>query len=354
MKPPAEILPAPADAAKTTVERILFAFNPNEQSLFLPDFDQSEFASGETLYIDTDAAGPEGWAKTLRTWRPTVMVTAWSAKRIPAEWVASDGFSLKYVCHVAGSLRSVMSRDLFLRGVRATNWGTCINHTIAEHAMLFVLALLRGAARWPQAIERGGWTVEHVKRLRTHSLRGRRVGLHGFGAIAREIVAMLAPFGPAEIAAYSHGVPADFIVSHGAKPRRSLEELFAGSEVLIDCESLTPENRGSVGARLLALLPDDAVFVNVGRAQIVDEAALLAEAVSGRLRIGLDVFHCEPLPEDSPLRRSPAVMLSPHIAGPTLDTYRLCGDHALDNLRRYLAGGRLTGEVTLTAFDRMT
>lgn len=354
MKPPAEILRAPAGGVRTKAERILFAFTPKEQALFLPDFDQAEFAAEENLYIDTDAAGSEGWARTLRTWRPTVVVTAWSAKRIPAAWVEADDFSLRYVCHVTGSLRTVMGRELFLRGVRATNWGSCINHTIAEHAMLLVLALLRGTAHWPQAIERGGWTVEQVRRLRTRSLRGRRVGLHGFGAIAREIAAMLAPFRPAEIAAYSHGVPAEFMADHGVKPCRGLDELFAGSEVLIDCESLTPENRGSVDARILALLPDDAVFVNVGRGQIVDEAALLAEAASGRLRIGLDVFHREPLPDDSPLRRSASVMLSPHIAGPTLDTYRLCGDHALNNLRRYLAGGRLTGEVTLTAFDRMT
>jgi phosphoglycerate dehydrogenase-like enzyme len=349
MKPLAE-----ACEPAVATERILFAFTPKEQALFLPDLRMEAFADQVYSYIDTEAAGPEGWARMLREWRPTVIVTAWSAKRLPADWVASPDFSLKYVCHVTGSLKSLLTREPFLRGVRATNWGTCINHTVAEHAMLLVLALLRGAQRWPAALEEGGWTVEQVRRLRTQSLRGKRVGLHGFGAIAREIAAMLAPFRPGSIRAYSYGVPPDFMLEHGVKSCRTLEELFANSEVLIECESLTPESRGSVDAGILGLLPDDAIFVNVGRGQVVAEDALLAEASSGRLRIGLDVYHQEPLSPDSPLRFAPAVMLSPHIAGPTLETFRLCGEHALANLKSYLAGGPLTGEVTLEAFDRMT
>jgi phosphoglycerate dehydrogenase-like enzyme len=349
MKPLVETC-APAVAT----ERILFAFTPKEEALFLPGLRMEEFADHVYAYIDTDAAGPEDGACMLREWRPTIIVTAWSAKRLPGDWVASPGFSLKYVCHITGSLKSLLTREVFLRGVRATNWGASINHTIAEHAMLLVLALLRGAGAWPEAMTRGGWTVEQVRRLRTRALRGRRVGLHGFGAIAREIATMLAPFKPTCIRSYSRGVPPAYMTRHGVEPCGSLEELYESSEVLICCESLTAENRGSVDARILGRLADDAVFVNVGRGQIVDEGALLTEAATGRLRIGLDVFHREPLPADYPLRTAPGVMLSPHIAGPTLETYPLCGGHALENLRRYLAGEPLSGEVTLEAFDRMT
>lgn len=224
MKPLAEACP-PAVAA----ERILFAFTPREQSLFLPALRMEEFADQAYAYIDTAIAGPEGWARMLREWRPTVIVTAWSAKGLPSDWVASPGFSLKYVCHVTGSLKSLMTREPFLRGVRATNWGASINHTIAEHAMLLTLALLRGAGTWPDAMEKGGWTVDQVRRLRTRALRGRSVGLHGFGAIAREIAAMLAPFKPACVRSYSRGVPPAFMAGHGVEPCGSLEELYGSS-----------------------------------------------------------------------------------------------------------------------------
>lgn len=340
--------------ARAATERILFAFTPREQDIFLPALRVADFDAWPHASFDPESGGLEGWEKTLRDWRPTVVVSAWSTRRIPPAWVASGEMSIRYVCHVAGSLRAVLSRDLFALGLRATNWGTCINHTVAEHAMLLVLALLRGAPRWPASIAQGGWTLDQTQRLRTKALRGRRVGMHGFGSIAREVLALLAPFRPAEVRVYSRGVPASFIAEHGALPCADIDELFSRSEVLIDCESLSPENRGAVDARVLALLPDDAVFVNVGRGSIVDESALLREAASGRLRLGIDVFHREPIAPDYPLLHAPGILVSPHIAGPTWDTYRLCGDHALENLRRHLAGQPLSGEVSLAAFDRMT
>lgn len=354
--------PAPASSAaveapspsRVGTDRILFAFNARERGIFLPEFRLEEFAAWPHAWLDTEHVGAGDWDKKLRDWRPTVIVTAWSAKRIPAAWAASGEMSLRYVCHVTGSLRGVLTRDLLERGVRATNWGSVINHAVAEHALLLALGLLRGAPCWPASIVAGGWTLEQSARLRTKTLRGRRVGLHGFGAIAREIIGLLAPFRPSEVLAYSHGVPPSLIAEHGATPCPNLDELFSRSEVLIGCESLSPQNRGSVDARVLSRLADDSVFVNVGRGAIVDEAALLHEAESGRLRIGTDVYHHEPPPPDYPLLRLPGVLASPHIAGPTSETYRLCGDHALENLRRYLAGKPLEGEISPAGFDRMT
>lgn len=352
--PTASVAPVVPHASATVTDRILFAITPRERAIFLPGLRDEDFDAWPRAFFNPETAAPGDWETRLREWRPTVIVSAWSTRRIPPAWVASDDFSLRYVCHVAGSVRTVLSRDILERGVRATNWGSAITHTIAEHAILLVLALLRGTPRWPESIALGGWTLEQSERLRTRSLRGLRVGLHGFGAIARELVALLAPFRPAAIKVHSLGVPPAFIAEHGATACTELDELFSGSDVLIECESLSPQSRGSVGARQLALLPDDAGFVNVGRGQVVDEAALLAEAASGRLRIGADVFHREPLAPDYPLLRAPGVLASPHIAGPTWDTYRLCGDHALENLRRHLAGEALGGEVSLAAFDRMT
>lgn len=349
------VQPSPsAIAAPVSTERILFAFSSRERGIFLPELRFEEFDGRVYSYLNTDEVDDAGKERVLREWRPTVLMTAWSAPKIPVDWAESADMPLRYICHITGSVRSFVSRALIERGVRVTNWGPSINHTVAEHAMLMVLALLRGAPRWPTAIRQPGWTIEMMTRLRTRSLRGRRVGLHGFGGVAREIVAMLAPFQPGRISAYSQGVPPAFIAGHGVVPCDSLEELAAGSDVLIECESLTPASRASMDGRILGLLADDAVFVNVGRGSLVDESALLNEAASGRLRVGLDVFHREPLAADSPLLTAPGVMLSPHIAGPTWDTYRLCGDHALDNLRSYLAGEPLSGEITPVAFDRMT
>jgi phosphoglycerate dehydrogenase-like enzyme len=189
----------------------------------------------------------------------------------------------------------------------------------------------------------------------TRSLRGRKIGIHGFGAIVRHLVAFLKPFG-ATISSYSAGVPAELFAKQGVHRCESLEQLAAGSEVFIELEALTPQTRGSVDARILGRLQDGAVFVNVGRGAVVDETALADLATSGKMTVALDVYTHEPLPLDSPLLKVPGALLSPHIAGPTQDGLPLCGDFALSNLSHYLSGHPelIEGVVTLDIYDRTT
>jgi phosphoglycerate dehydrogenase-like enzyme len=92
----------------------------------------------------------------------------------------------------------------------------------------------------------------------------------------------------------------------------------------------------------------------VGRGQVVDEEALVKIASEGRLRLGLDVFHLEPLPPNSPLFKIPHALLSPHLAGPTEDGFPLLAEFAIRNIHRYLDGSDVEGRVTLDAYDRST
>lgn len=343
----------PLTAPRADTERILFSLGPKEKALFLPHTDLTHIHDHACAHINPDGISAADWEKNLRHHRPTVLVSAWNTPPIPVSWIESDDFSLRYLCNITGSVKSVAPRVLFTRGVRITNWGTLINHTIAEHALLMVLSLLRNTPAWPAAAVSGNYSAELMPVLRTRSLRGKRVGLHGFGAIAREIITLLKPF-QVELAACSQGVPHAVFAAHGVEPCADLETLFARSDVLIECESLTPHSRGSVTSAVLACLPPDAVFVNVGRGLIVDETALARLASEKRLRVGLDVFHQEPLPPDSPLAKIPGLLISPHIAGPTWDAFPRCGDHALANLHRYLNGEPLTDEVTVELYDRAT
>gem|GEM_PF-4725935 len=111
------------------------------------------------------------------------------------------------------------------------------------------------------------------------------------------------------------------------------------AEILIVAEALDERTRGSMREEHLRAL-DDGALVNVARGPIIEEAALLRVAAEGRLRIGLDVYHQEPLPLDHPLRALRHVCLLPHIGGPTADRRRDAGRHALRQLAGYLAGGR--------------
>jgi len=146
-------------------------------------------------------------------------------------------------------------------------------------------------------------------------LSGRRVGLVGFGAIGAACATRFAALGcPVSYWSRRRRSPAD---EHGAT-YRELDDLVAGSDVLVVAVALAPETRGLLDAERLARLPQGAYVVNAARGGIVDQAALLALLDSGQLAgAALDVYDTEPPPADDPVRSHPKVLLSPHAAAVT-------------------------------------
>lgn len=332
---------------------IIFILSADEKALFLNGFLELGLPDVRQVWVDTAGLTAESWEEQLNQWQPTILVTAWSSPPVPLAWALQDGCPLRYVCNITGSVRHLVARELIEKGLLVTNWGTLTSWAVAEHALLLILALLRSLPLWSGFIEQPCSMFTMQPELRTRTLRGKRVGFHGFGAVARDLVSMLGPY-DVTLAAHSAGVPRTLMDEFGVRPCASLSDLFSHSDVLIECESLTPRSRGSVTEAILRLLPEDSVFVNVGRGAVVEESALVRLAQEGRLRVGLDVFEREPLPADSPLRSCDRILLSPHVAGPTWENYSQCGLGALENVERYVRGEALERLVSLEVYDRAT
>jgi len=330
-------------------QRVVFALNDWATNSFRPLFKPQDFAPAEWHWIDSMAMNHHEWEEYLRQIQPRVIVTGWGTRRIPESLFARGETSLQYVCHLTGTVREVVPRGLIEAGIKVSNWGNSISHTIAEHALLLTLAALRCLPRWDDYM--ANWPQRRA--LPTRSLRNKRVGLHGFGAVARELIGMLRPFG-CEISCYSQGVPAALLREYGLRAAQTLEALFAQSEVLIECEALTGATEGVVNEQVLLRLPAGAAFINVGRGRIVNEEALARVAVERQLLLGIDVFAKEPPPPDSALRRVPGAIFSPHIAGPTADSFAVLWDFAMRNLGLYLRGEEIDALVTLEVYDRST
>ena len=335
-------------------ERILFAFNEADRASFFSSAPNGFPGEGKRHWFDTAKLTSEDeWTGFLRDFAPTVMVSCWSTPPLPGAAILHDAFPLRYLCHSAGTVRPKISRDFISSGRIVTNWGNSISHNVAEHALLLILATMRNLPEWRRTFTENKGSWGDSCKLKTASLRGKRVGIHGFGNVARELVRILGPF-EVECRAYSHKFPAKLMEQAGVIPCSSLEELFGHSDLIVDCEGLTPASTGSVTEKLLRMLPEGGVFVNVARGEIADEAALARVASEGRVRVALDVFSTEPLPDDSPLFKVENLLISPHIAGPTKDCFNRCGEFALTNLERYLKGLPLNGVVTVEAYDRAT
>ena len=329
---------------------LLIATTEQERRDFLPEplcselralSDRCEFVEG------LSALSLEDFHGTLFRVNPEVLITCWKTPTLPAQLPSN----LRYVCHLTGSIRKLIPREQLGDGLLVSNWGGSISRIVAEGALYHVLSCLRRATFWTLAMHReNGWKQAETE---TASLFGRRVGLHGFGQIARELTRLLQPFG-CEIIAFAPDLDATVSARYNVRAAVTLEALFAESEIVVELAPLIPETVGVVTEKLLRSIKPGGVFVNVGRGAVVDEAALLRVAREGALNIGLDVFAVEPLPVDSGFRGLPNVTLTPHLAGPTTDRRRDAGEFAVANIRAYTQGQPIDARITQENYDLRT
>lgn len=333
--------------------KVLVCINEIEKKTFLPEpvWEKLHELEAEIVLQDSDGMDTEDLAKLLATLRPEVLVSAWSTPCLPEAQVDQVLDYLKLQTHLPGSLRKVVPRIYLEKGLLATNWAGSISRTISECALMLILCSLRRTAQWQLEMHPdGGWKNPSSQFL---SLFERRVGIHGFGAIGQALIPLLKPF-DVQVSAYSPSVPEEIFTSLGVHKCETLEELFSSSDVLVELAPSTPKYYHSVTEELLRMLPEDGVFVNVGRGATVDEAALARVAQEGKLQIGLDVYEHEPLPLDSPLRGLKNVCLLPHIGGPTIDRRQDAGKRAITIIDGWLHGNPPDDAVSAQAYDRAT
>ena len=182
--------------------------------------------------------------------------------------------------------------------------------SVAEYVVSAALVLLRGSFFSTRAVEAGTWPRQTLSQGREAA--GKVMGIVGYGNIGR-LTARKAEALGMKVVSYDSQV-AD-------ASTRDLDALLRQSDVVSLHIPLTPQTRGLLGRERLGFMKRDAVLVNTARGGIVDEAALAAMLREGRLGgAALDVFDQEPLAAGSPLAGAPRLLLTPHIAGVTVES----------------------------------
>lgn len=341
--PAAPLNPMPRPAS------ILAALTDDELGDFLPGplLERAQSLPDRFTRWNTAGRSDGEFVAALATTDPEILIACWSTPALPDPLPPR----LRYVCYLCGSVRELVKRAHLERGLLVTNWGGSIARIVAEGALMHILACLRRNTRWTLAMHtEGAWKQNGTDAA---SLFGRRVGLHGFGQIARELVKLLRPF-DVVISSFAPDIGSEVEAAHGIRRAASLESLFADNDIIVELAPLNPATVGIVQEKHLRLIRPGGVFVNVGRAAVVDEAALLRVAMEGKIMIGLDVFATEPLPADSPFRGLRNVSLTPHIAGPTVERRCDAGAFAIENLEASAAGQPLRAVITPEIYDIST
>ncbi|TCM15404.1 D-3-phosphoglycerate dehydrogenase [Novosphingobium sp. PhB165] len=201
------------------------------------------------------------------------------------------------------------------RGVMVANTPGGNNSTaVAEGAVSMILALLRRTREMDTLVRNGRWDERWAVRL--GDLTGARVGLIGFGRIARCVAQICGAGFGAEVAAFDPVVPDEDIRAAGVEPL-PLAEILRRDVISIHTP-LTDGTRNLIDTVELGLMSPHAILVNCSRGGIVNEAALADALRSGQIAgAGIDVFEAEPPAPDNPLFALPNCLLSPHVAGVT-------------------------------------
>jgi len=257
--------------------------------------------------------------------------------------------NLKIIAYTAGSMVRVVDEEVLQNGIVALTGNYIFAKSVAEGCIAYILCALRRLEKYMKVMRNGGWkTDEHTN----YSLLERKIGLVGFGEIAKYLVDMLKPFDVEILVNSGHMTDAEE-KKYGVK-KASREEIFSTCDIVSLHLALTEKTVGCIDRTLLSMLKPGALFVNTARGKIVDEDALVELLEEKRFCAALDVFAQEPPAENSPLRNMENVVLLPHMGGPTTDRREAVVLSFAEDLERFKQKEPMKNLFEATALSHMT
>ena len=270
----------------------------------------------------------------LESARPDVEALLVANEPVPVDLLPE----LKLVANFGVGYDRLGIEELRRRGIAVANTPGVLSAATADLTFALILAVRRRVVEGDARVRRGEWRGSWADGFLAEELTGSTLGIIGLGRIGQAVARRAQGFELRVLYAQRTRAETDL------GEFRELDELLAESDIVTIHAPLTPETRGLLDARRLALLRDGAAVVNTARGEIVDESALAAELVSGRLRAGLDVFTHEPhVPEE--LLELPNVILTPHLGSATRQTREAMTRLVVDNVLAFERGEPLVSLV---------
>ena len=219
---------------------------------------------------------------------------------------------LKWYCCSYAGVDPYQPPFRFPESVLLTNSSGAYGVTISEHIMMVTLMLQRRMLDYAQIVRDRGWTND----LPVRSIQGSRLTLLGTGDIGTTFAQRAKALCPASVTGVNRSGRVPDPVYDRVVPMAELDRVLPETDILVMSLPSTPETVGVLSRERLALLPESAILVNVGRGSAIDQDALMDALNAGRLAgAALDVMTPEPLPADHPLWTTKNLLITPHVAG---------------------------------------
>ena len=219
------------------------------------------------------------------------------------------------------------------QGITVCNCPGYADNTVAEHTLALLFAVARHVPQLDAELRKGCWNQS----LDGMELRGKQLGVIGFGGIGRRVSKLARALGmtvkvwtgnPTSARAQEHDVV--FV---------PLDELLKNSDVISVHVALNDDTKNLINSEKIKQMKPGAILINTARGEIIDEAALVDSLRERHLKAaGLDVYHQDPLPSDHPLLVLDNVVLSPHVAYNTPEAGNQIYEIAVENIVKYYEG----------------
>jgi phosphoglycerate dehydrogenase-like enzyme len=313
------------------IEILLHYRDPNDWAAELRDAGPAGFRL-HCVSEDVDLLSlPDLWPRIDILWHVLVPVTG---QHIEA------ATSLKLIQKLGVGVNTIDLDEAKKRGIAVCNMPGVNANAVAEFTLGLMLSALRRIGQLNTQTRQGTWMLQPEVADNLRELRGKTVGIVGFGAIGQRVARFLAAF-EANVIYWSRTAYTSAIGR-----QVGLEELFDMADIISLHLPATPETRMLVGKSLLERSKPGLIMVNTARGDLIDEEALLQFLNSGSVALAvLDVFVREPAQTTSPLLMHPRVLATPHVAWLTADCLAACRTLALQNANRLATGLPLNNRV---------
>ena len=212
------------------------------------------------------------------------------------------------------------------------------SRSVAEHTLTLILACLKRLTSIDRQVRKGIWKKQETG-TSTRELYGKTVGLVGMGAIGRQVATYLNVFGANVYYTDIFRQTGEVEKALGITFVPTFEALLPLVDILSFHCPLTQSNREMLNGKTISLMKPDAIVINTARGKLIDETALYDSLENGRIAFaGLDVHYEEPMADNDPFKLLDNVILTPHIAGLSFETFRSMMSDAVGNISLFHRG----------------
>ncbi len=294
----------------------------------------------DALFNKTDVALAPDQLKQVLQQADIVMTTV--TDRWTEEILSAPGIRARMLCNVGVGVNHINVAAATRAGITVSNTPDVVTDDTADIAIALMLMTMRRLGEGERHVRSGAWGGLRPTFMLGRTLRGKTLGIVGYGRIGRAVARRAAAAFDMKIIYHAPRDPRVDDPStagpEGAERVDSLETLLARADIVsLHCPA-TPETRHLMNARTLALMPAHAYLVNTARGDVVDEAALTSVLKERKIAgAGLDVYEFEPS-VNAELKELENVVLIPHLGSATIETRTNMGMRALSNLDAFVQG----------------